>query len=131
MRAALLLVAAATTTATAAAQSYSAGPQFEYPVAGAQAPAIIWKTAPEYTAQAKQAGIEGTVVLYVEVGTNGRAQRVRVLKGLGYGLDVKAIDALHQWRFRPGTKDGVPVATPATIEVRFRLADASDPPVRI
>jgi TonB family protein len=128
MRAAALLLAA---VAAAAAQSYRAAPQFEFPVAGMQAPAAIRKADPEYTPEARKAGVEGTVLLYVEVGTDGRARRIRVLRGLGYGLDVKAIDAMRQWRFLPGTKNGAPVVTPATIEVKFRLVLAPETLVRV
>jgi TonB family protein len=124
---ALLLVAVAAATA----QSYSAGPQFEFPTAGVQAPAVIRKTEPEYTQEAKRAGIEGAILLYVEVGTDGRAHRIRVLKGLGYGLDAKAIDAIREWRFLPGTKNGVPIVSPATIEVKFSLVNAPETPVRV
>ena len=123
---ALLLMAVAAATA----QSYYSEPQFEFRVAGAQAPTVIKKSNPEYTKQAQKAGINGTVLLYVEIGTDGRAHRIRVIKGLGFGLDVKAMDCVRQWRFRPGTKDGVPISTPATIELNFELADASSPPVR-
>ena len=128
MRAAVLLLAA---IAAATGQSYSTERQFEFPVAGVQAPAAIKKVDPVYTQQARKAGIEGIVVLYLEVGADGRAHRVRVVKGLGYGLDGKAIDSVHQWRFKPGTKNGAPVVTPATIEVKFRLADALERPVRV
>jgi protein TonB len=124
---ALLLMAVAAATA----QSYSSEPQFEFRVAGAQAPTVITKFNPQYTEQAQKAGIEGTVLLYVEIGTDGRARRVRVIKGLGFGLDAKAMDSVRQWRFRPGTKDGVPISAPATIEVNFKLADAPSSPVRV
>jgi protein TonB len=40
---------------------------------------------------------------------------------LGLGLDEKAIEAVSQWRFRPGYQDGRPVVTMATVEVSFRL----------
>jgi len=93
MRAAAFLLIG---VAAATAQSYSAGPQFEFPVASVQTPAVIRKADPEYTQEAKRAGVEGAVLLYVEVGTDGRAHRIRVLKGLGYGLDAKAIDAMSQ-----------------------------------
>ena len=119
---ALLLVVAA----AAGAQPY-----FQYPVAGIQPPVAMSKVQPEYTRQAKNAGIEGTVLVYAEIGKDGRAHRMRVLKGLGYGLDARAIDAVGQWRFRPGTKNGLRVATPATIEVKFRLADVAASPARV
>jgi TonB family protein len=92
-----------------------------------QAPAVAHKIAPAYTPQAVQAGIEGRVLLYAEIGTDGRAHRVRVIKGLGYGLDQQAIAAVRQWTFYPGRKNGTPAIAPATIEVEFRLAGISIP----
>jgi TonB family protein len=59
-------------------------------------------------------------MLYIEVGPDGAARNIRVLHGLGYGLDEKAIEAVRQWRFRAGTRNGEPVTVAATIEVNFR-----------
>jgi TonB family protein len=84
-------------------------------------PTLITTAPPEYTPEALKAGIEGTVTIGVEVGVDGRAYHARVFKGLGYGLDAKALDALKQWRFIPAKRNGVPVACPATIEINFRL----------
>ena len=55
------------------------------------------------------------------VGVNGRPQNVRVRRPLGTGLDQKAVDAVLQWRFKPGMRDGKPVPVLASIEVNFRL----------
>jgi TonB family protein len=117
--AALLLIAVAAATA----QSYSSEPQFEFQPAGVQPPTVIKKSNPKYTEQAQRAGKEGPVLLYVEISTDGRAHRIRVTKGLGFGLDAKAMESVRRWRFRPGTKGGMRVRTPATIEVNFKLAD--------
>jgi outer membrane biosynthesis protein TonB len=46
---------------------------------------------------------------------------LRVVKGIGLGLDEKAIEAVTKWRFKPGLKDGKPVVVAAHIEVNFRL----------
>jgi TonB family protein len=69
---------------------------------------------PSRTEQAKQAAIEGTVVLDLVVGVDGRVRDVRVVSGLGYGLDEAAITALEACRFSPGEKSG------ATVPVRIR-----------
>ena len=92
-----------------------------------QAPAVLARCAPQYTPEAKRASIEGTVVLYTQVYPDGRAHNIKVLSSLGSGLDEKAIEALKQWRFSPGTKYGKTVVVPATIEVKFRLNDTSEP----
>jgi TonB family protein len=90
--AALLLIAVATATA----QSHSAETQFEFREAGVQPPTVIKKSNLEYTEQAQRAGTEGTVLLYVEIGTDGRAHHIRVTKGLGFGLDAKAMESVRQ-----------------------------------
>jgi TonB family protein len=88
---------------------------------GVTAPALLSKVEPEYSEEARKAKYQGTVMLYVEIDANGRAQNMRVLHSLGLGLDEKAMDAVRKWRFKPGTKDGRPVTVIATVEVNFRL----------
>lgn len=87
---------------------------------GVMAPQLISKIEPQYTEQARAAGYEGSVLLSVVVGTDGRAADLKVVKSLGMGLDEKAIEAVQQWRFRPGMKAGMPVKVQAQIEVNFR-----------
>ncbi|MBZ5726308.1 MAG: energy transducer TonB [Acidobacteriia bacterium] len=89
--------------------------------AGVTVPALRFKVEPEYTEEARQAKIQGTVVLYVEIDPRGNPIHIRVLRGLDLGLSERAIEAVRKWRFRPGTKDGQPVTTRATVEVHFRL----------
>jgi protein TonB len=73
-------------------------------------------------------------MLSIVVGTDGRAGSITVTRSLGFGLDQKAIEAVQQWVFKPGEKNGVPVNTRAAVEVNFRLlakppaAPASAPP---
>lgn len=93
---------------------------------GVSAPTVLRKVQPEYSEEARKARIEGTVVLYVEVGANGRPRNIRVIRSLGLGLDEKAIEAVEKWEFRPGYKDGKPVTVAATIEVNFHLLDDVD-----
>jgi TonB family protein len=89
--------------------------------AGVSAPAVLYKIDPEYTEDAREAKYSGTVVLYIEVDPSGHAKNMRLVKGIGHGLDEKAIEAVNKWRFRPGMKDGKPVVVAAHIEVNFRL----------
>ena len=84
-------------------------------------PQLIFKVEPEFSEAARKAKYQGVVVLAIEVGADGRPQNLRVLEMLGLGLDEKAIEAVSQWRFRPGYQDGRPVVTTATVEVAFRL----------
>jgi TonB family protein len=88
---------------------------------GVTAPVLVFKKEPEYSEEARKAKYQGTVVLYVEVTPDGKAANMRVLRSLGLGLDEKAMEAVRQWKFKPGLKDGKAVTVAATIEVNFRL----------
>lgn len=85
-------------------------------------PKVLRKVEPEYSDEARAAKLAGTVVIYVEIGPDGRAHNTRVIRTLGLGLDEQAMEAILQWHFQPGLKDGRPVTVMATIEVNFRLA---------
>jgi TonB family protein len=88
---------------------------------GVTPPAVIFKTEPSYTEEARAAKVQGSVVLNVVVGPDGRAQQVSVLRSLDPGLDQKAVETVGTWKFKPGMKDGQPVAVQAQIEINFRL----------
>jgi len=88
---------------------------------GVSAPSVLSKVEPEYSEEARKAKWQGSVVLSVIVDELGRPRNVKVLRSLGLGLDQKAVEAVEQWRFKPGLKDGKPVPVMATIEVNFRL----------
>lgn len=91
------------------------------PGGGVSAPSVLHRVDPEYSEEARKAKFQGTVMLSVVVDERGVVRDVRVLRPLGLGLDQKAIEAVVQWKFRPGMKDGRAVAVQATIEVNFRL----------
>lgn len=95
------------------------------------APRVIRTSAPDYTESARQARIEGAVVLYAEIGIDGRARHIHVIRALGYGLDQKAVESLQRWRFEPALQDGVPVVAPATIEIPFHLPAGAGSRVRV
>jgi protein TonB len=84
-------------------------------------PVLIYRVEPEFSEEARKAKYQGMVILSIEVDTSGRATNFRILRGLGLGLDEKAIEAVSRWRFRPGSLDGKPVVTSATVEVSFHL----------
>jgi TonB family protein len=88
---------------------------------GVTAPHVISRTDPEYTEEAHANEVEGTVLLSVVIGVDGRAHDVNMVKSLISGLDKGAVDAVFKWRFAPGLKHGVPVKVRAQIEVNFRL----------
>lgn len=80
---------------------------------------------PAYPALARKRGWEGRVLLAVEVAVDGTAQAVRLQTGSGHELlDEAALRAVRQWRFQPGTRDGVPVAMQVLVPVHFILKDS-------
>jgi TonB family protein len=85
------------------------------------APTLISKIEAAYTAEALRAGVSGIVLVSFQVSPDGRPDKVEVIRGLGHGLDEKAVEAVRQWRFRPGAIDGVPVTVGALkVAVSFR-----------
>jgi TonB family protein len=88
---------------------------------GVSQPSIIKKVEPEYSEEARKAKWQGTVTLSVVVDEMGHARNLKVTQSLGLGLDQKAMEAVEKWLFRPGMKDGKPVAVYATIQVTFHL----------
>ncbi len=88
---------------------------------GVSAPVPVYKPEPEYSPEARQAKLQGTVILSLVVGTDGKAHAIQVARSLGLGLDERAIEAVRQWRFDPAKKDGRPVPVAVDVEVSFRL----------
>jgi TonB family protein len=86
---------------------------------GTSAPSVVSKIDPVFPAGAP-AGFAGSVMLSIVVGTDGRAEDIRVVKSLGADFDANAISALEQWIFRPGMNRGVPVNVRAQVEINFR-----------
>jgi TonB family protein len=85
-------------------------------------PAIArFRPHPPYPSDAKDAGIQDTVVVSVLVTTQGKVGEVRVIRGHGR-LAASVVSAVKQWRFEPATYHGVPVASWKTFRIPFRLA---------
>jgi protein TonB len=93
-----------------------------YTVGGSvSAPIVVYRIEPEYSEEARKAKYSGTVLVYIEVDSSGAPRNLKVVKGIGLGLDEKALEAVSKWRFKPGRKDGTPVTVRAQVEVSFRL----------
>lgn len=88
---------------------------------GVSAPKAIYAPDPEYSEEARKAKYQGVCVLSLIVGPDGKPRDIHVARSLGLGLDEKAIEAVHQWKFDPAQKDGKPVAVAISVEVTFRL----------
>jgi TonB family protein len=88
---------------------------------GVSAPRALDTPDPEYSEEARKAKYQGTVVLWLVVGPDGKPRDIKVARALGMGLDQKAIEAVRNWKFEPAMKDGKPVAVQINVEVNFRL----------
>jgi TonB family protein len=88
---------------------------------GVTTPSVTYKVQPSYTAEAKEARIQGTVTLSLVVNSQGHADDIKVTQSLDTQLDANAVAAVSQWLFAPGTKDGQPVDVAVTIVINFKL----------
>ncbi len=99
-----------------------AAPRTVRPAETEQSLEILSKPRPEYTDEARRLRLEGVVVLDVVFLASGEVRVLRVVRGLGHGLDETAAAAARQIRFRPARREGQPVDAPARIQVLFQLA---------
>jgi TonB family protein len=90
-------------------------------VNGITSPTCAYCPNPDYTDPAREVKLNGTLLLEVTVSTEGRAIDSRVVRGLPFGLNESAIRTMHDWQFKPATREGQPVACRVIIEVAFRL----------
>lgn len=94
---------------------------------GIYPPSVVSKQEPEYSDLARLLKWQGTVTLSIVVTEEGAAESIRLIRGLGLGLDEQALFAVRNWRFRPGLQVRPPLtnAQPAkvfvTIQVNFQL----------
>jgi TonB family protein len=91
------------------------------PGSGISPPGLLREVRPDYTEEARKRGIEGEVVVEVVVRRDGSVGEVRLVQGLGGGLDQRAIDAVRQWRFSPARRHGTPVDVMVEVAVEFKL----------
>jgi TonB family protein len=94
--------------------------QEPYPVGDAvKAPVVIERVKPEYPETAAKARIKGIVIAELIVDKNGAVRDARILKPLPFGLDEAALAAVKQWKFRPGTLNGLPVDVIFNVTIGF------------
>ena len=91
------------------------------PGSGISPPGLLREVRPDYTEEARRRGLEGDVVLEIVVRSDGMVGNVKVMQGLGGGLDQRAIDAVRQWRFSPARRFGTPVDVMVEVAVEFKL----------
>ena len=115
MKLALIAIVAAVLGASATLQVYEPGN-------GVKMPIIVKEVKPQYTAAARDRKVQGSVLLRAVVLENGHiADNVEVVRSLDADLDQQAVAAFKQWEFKPGTRDGKPVAVRISCELTFTL----------
>jgi len=88
---------------------------------GVKGPVIIYQPEPEFSEEARKAKFQGIVLVGLIVDQTGKPQSVHLIRGVGMGLDENAIAAVKQYKFKPGTENGKPVATFLNVEVNFEI----------
>ena len=88
---------------------------------GVSAPIVVSAPEPEFSKEARGKKISGNVMVHLVVDENGLPQNVTVVRGIGYGLDEKAVEAVGQYRFKPAMKEGKPVKVEMNVAVNFQL----------
>jgi len=94
----------------------------QHPAIGASTPVeITFKPKPNYTDEGREQKINGEVRLEVLFRSDGQVRVIRVLQGLGYGLDEQAVKAAEQIKFKPALREGQPVDSMALVHIIFEL----------
>jgi protein TonB len=81
----------------------------------------LQKVDPKYPQTLITERVAGEVVLYAIIRRDGSVDSIQLVRGIDQQLDANAIKALHQWKFRPGAKQGTPVELEAIVHIPFRL----------
>jgi protein TonB len=88
---------------------------------GVSAPVLIYQVDPEFSEEARKSKTAGNVLVNIWVDEKGNPTHVRVLRGIGMGLDEKAVAAVKQYRFRPAMENGKPVLVEMNVDVTFTI----------
>jgi TonB family protein len=91
------------------------------PGSGIEPPRLLREIKALYTDEARRQGVTGAVVLEIVIRRDGSVGDVQVLRGLGSGLDERAVTAVRNWRFAPARRLGEPVDVVVEVEVEFSL----------
>jgi len=91
------------------------------PGSGITPPTLLREVKPTYTEDGRRRGVEGEVVMEVVVRSDGSVGTMRIIRGLGAGLNERATEAVRLWRFAPARRYGTPVDVLVEVAVEFRL----------
>ena len=98
----------------------AAGERLYFGKGSLRAVTVLSRVDPGYSAEASAAKLNGSVMLSIVVGIDGNATDIKVTKGIGMGLDEKAVESIQKWRFKPAIRNCLPVESRAQVEVNFR-----------
>ena len=84
-------------------------------------PVLVSQVDPEFSEEARKAKFSGNVEVYLWVDENGNPSHVKVVRGVGMGLDEKAIEAVRQYKFKPAMQNGKPVKVDLYVDVNFQI----------
>lgn len=85
------------------------------------APVVLFAAEPVFSEEARKSKVGGNVRVYLQVEKDGRPSHVRVIQGIGMGLDERALEAVKQYRFKPAMENGKPVIVEMNVEVTFTI----------
>ncbi len=88
---------------------------------GVSQPEVIYQVEPEFSEEARKAKFMGVVTVHLIIDDHGRPQNVHIVRGVGMGLDEKAVEAVKQYKFKPAMESGKPVPVEMNIEVNFQI----------
>lgn len=91
------------------------------PGSGIEPPRLLREVKAQYSEDARTRGITGDVVLEIVIRSDGSVGDVKVLRGLGFGLDERAVSAVRNWKFAPARRFGAAVDVIVEVEVEFSL----------
>jgi protein TonB len=86
-----------------------------------KAPVVQHRVDPIYSDMARKTHVNGIVIVEAIINKNGEVEQVKVIKGLPMGLSESAVEAVKQWKFKPGTLNGEPVDVIFNLTVNFKL----------
>ena len=84
-------------------------------------PEVLYSVEPEFSEEARKAKFSGNVQVYLWVDEKGNPSHVRVIHGVGMGLDEKAVEAVRQYKFKPARLNGKPVKVDLYMMVDFTI----------
>ncbi len=84
-------------------------------------PSVLYSVEPEFSEEARKAKFSGNVQVYLWVDEHGNPSHIRIARGVGMGLDEKAIEAVRQYKFKPATQNGKPVKVDLYVNVDFQI----------